>query len=144
MPSIARCGCDGDDRRELARGREQLGAGHDFAHHPDLERALRRHALVVAEERQPHDLGERRDARHVDRLERGGHAVGDVRVEERRVLGRDDELGLAEHVERAAAGHAVDGRDDRLPEVARLRAEVVARVVEHERRAAGADDVGGR
>ena len=72
----------------------------------------------------------------------GAHAVGDVRVEEGRVLGRDDELGLAEHVERAAAGHAVDRRDHRLPEVARLRADVVARVVEHERRAAAADDVG--
>ena len=52
------------------------------------------------------------------------HAVGDVRVEEGRVLGRDDELDLAEHVERAAAGHAVDRRDHRLPEVARLRADV--------------------
>ena len=79
---------------------------------------------------------ERHDPRHVDRLERRGHPVGDVRVEERRVLGRDDELGLAEHVERAAARHAVDRGDDRLPEVARLRADVVARVVEHERRAA--------
>ena len=87
-------------------------------------------------QRQPHDLAERHDAGHVDRLERRGHAVGDVRVEERRVLGGDDELDLAEHVERAAARHAVDRRDHRLPEVARLRADVVAGVVEHERRAA--------
>ena len=79
---------------------------------------------------------------HVDRLERRGHAVRDVRVEERGVLGGDDELDLAEHVEGAAAGHAVHGRDHRLPEVAALRADVVAGVVEHERRAAGADDVG--
>ncbi len=93
-----------------------------------------RQALVVAEQRQPHDLAERHDPRHVDRLERGRHAVGDVRVEERGVLGGDDELDLAEHVERAAAGHAVHRRDHRLPEVAALRADVVAGVVEHERR----------
>ena len=125
----------------------QLAGGRDLGDHPDLVRPLRRHPLVVAEQREPHDLGERHDPRHVDRLVRRGHPVGDVRVEERRVLRRDDELDLAEHVERAAARHAVDRRDDRLPEVVRLRPDVVARVVEHERRRARADDVvvgGGR
>ena len=63
---------------------------------------------------------------HLDRLERGGHAVGDVRIEERRVVGGDDELDLAEHVERAAARHAVHGGDDRLPAVAALGSDVAA------------------
>ena len=65
-----------------------------------------------------------------------------MRVEERGVLGGNDELDLAEHVESAAAGDAVHGRDHRLPEIGALRADVVAGVVEHEGRAAGADDVG--
>ena len=54
------------------------------------------------------------------RLEAGDHAVGDVRVEEGGVVGGDDDVGLAEQVERTAAGHAVDRRDDRLPEVVRF------------------------
>ena len=70
---------------------------------------------------------------HLDGLEGGGHAVGDVRVEEGRVVGGDDELDLAEHVERAAARHALHRRDDGLPAVHALRADVTARVVVHPR-----------
>ena len=120
----------------------QLLPGDDLGHHADLVRARGRHALVVAQEREPHDLAERHDPRHVDRLERGRHAVRDVRVEERRVLGGDDELDLAEHVERAAAGMPFTAAITGFQRSHALRAEVVARVVEHERRAAGADDVG--
>ena len=47
-----------------------------------------------------------------------------MRIEERRVLGRDDDVGLAEHVERTTAGHAVHRRDHRLPQVVRLGADL--------------------
>ena len=68
---------------------------------------------------------------HLDRFEGGRHAVGDVRIEERGVLGGDDELDLAEHVEGTAARHALHGGDHWLPAVARLRSDVAARVVVH-------------
>ena len=60
-----------------------------------------------------------------------------MRVEERGLLGGDDEVDLPQQVEGAAACHAVDGTDDRLPQVARLRAEVFTRIVEHEGRGTG-------
>ena len=65
----------------------------------------------------PQRLPEGQLLHQVHRLEAGDHAVGDVGVEERGVLRREDDVGLTEEVERAAAGHAVDGGDDRLPEV---------------------------
>src|SRR5205085_364595 len=37
---------------------------------------------------------------------------------------------LAEHVERSAARHAVHGRDHGLPEIVRLRADVLSGIVE--------------
>ena len=67
-------------------------------------------------------------------LESGDHAIAHVRVEEGGVLGGDDDVGLTEHVERAAAGHAVDGGDDGLPEVVLLRVDEHTRIVEHEGR----------
>jgi hypothetical protein len=66
-----------------------------------------------------------------------------VGVEERGVLGGDDDVGLAEHVERPTARHAVDRGDDRLPEVVGLGVDVVAGVVVHERRRHPAGLVGG-
>jgi len=96
----------------------------------DLVGALRRHALVVAEERQPHDLGERRDAGHVDRLERRGHAVGDMGVEKGGVIGGNNEVHFAEEVEGSSARHTVDCGDHRLPEVIGFGADALARVVE--------------
>src|SRR5258705_524409 len=74
-----------------------------------------------------------------DGLEGRGHSVLDVGVEERGVVGGNDELDFAEHVERAAARHAVHRRDHRLPQVATLGSDVGSGVVEHERRAAAAD-----
>src|SRR5450631_4496765 len=150
------CGPEGPDRplhRELGlrgdgvggprRGVVQLGRRDDLGHEPDLVGPPSRQPLIVPEEGQPHDLSERHAVVHVDRLERRGHPVGDVRVEERGVVGGDDELDFTEHVERAAAGHAVDRGNDRLPEVRALRPDVVAGIVEVERRAAaGADDAG--
>ena len=136
-PAVASAGADAiASAAHCARSRNSAQR-HDLGHEPDLVRALRRHALVIAEQRDPHDLVERHLLHDVDRLEHRRHAVGDVRVEERRVLGRDDELDLAEHVERAAARDAVHRRDHRLPQVARLRADLLAGIVEHPRRASG-------
>jgi hypothetical protein len=64
-----------------------------------------------------------------------------VRIDEGGVLGRDDELHLAEQVECAAAGYPVDRGDHRLPQVSGgLRADPVPRVVEVQRRAAAGAD----
>jgi hypothetical protein len=52
-----------------------------------------------------------------------------VRVEERGVIGGDDEVDLAEQVERAAARHAVDRGDDRLPTAVGAGSEQPAGIV---------------
>src|SRR5262249_29358508 len=128
----------GRPRRPLV----QLLLGRDLRDEADLVRALCGQALVVAQQREAHDLAEGHDPRHVDGLERRRHPVRHVWVEEGGVLGGDDELDLAQHVEGAAARDAVDGRDHGLPQVGALGTDVVAGIVEHERRAAGSDPVG--
>ena len=115
-------------RSRSSHGRDDLGD------QPDLQRPLGGHALLAAEEGQAHQVAEGHAPGHLQRLEGGGHVEGEVGVEEGGVLGGDDEVDLAEHVEGAAAGDAVDGRDHRLPQVVALRPEVLAGVVEHERR----------
>ena len=123
------------DRLRDPPGRfEELLARDDLRDHPDLVRALCAHAFVIAEQLHAQHLAERHLLQHVHRLEGGRHAVGHVRVEERRVFRGDDDVDLAQDVEGAAARHAVHGGDHRLPEVVRPRADVLARVVEHERR----------
>ena len=69
----------------------------------------------------------------MERLEAGHHAVGDVGVEEGGVLRGDHDVGLAQEVEGTAAGHAVDRRHDRLPQVVLFRVDAAARVVVLER-----------
>ena len=57
------------------------------------------------------------DAPHqADRLDRGDEAVAHVRVEERRVVGADHDVGLVEEVERARGAHPVHRAHDRLPD----------------------------
>ena len=109
----------GDRGGDAGGRRRQFGVGHDFGDETDLVRPLRRNPLVRAHQGDAHDLVERHLLQHVHRLEARRHAVRDVRVEERGRLGGDDELDLAEHVERAAAGHPVDRGDHRLPQVVR-------------------------
>jgi hypothetical protein len=86
-----------------------------------------------AQQGQAGQLAKRQATGHLQGFEGGGHAVGDMGVEECGLLGGDDEVDFAEKVEGAAAGHTVDRPDDRLPQVARLRAEVLSWIVEHER-----------
>ena len=112
-----------------ARSRE-LVAGDHLGDEADLVGPLGGHPLVGTEQRESHHLLEGHLVQEEDRLEGGRHAVGDVRVEEGGVVGGDDEVHLAEDVEGPAAGHPVDRGDDRLPEVVRLRADALARVVE--------------
>ena len=65
----------------------------------------------------------------MNRLEARRHAEGHVRIEERRMLDRDDEVDFAQHVEGSTAGHTVDGRYDRFPQVVGLWADVLARII---------------
>ena len=132
----------GDGRGRPARRLPELAAGHHLADEADLPGPPRREALVAAQEREPGDLSEGHAWHHDGRLVHGGHAEGEVGVEERGVLGGDDELHLAEQVEGARAGHAVDGGDDRLPAPVGLRAEPRPGVVPCERVELG-DAVGG-
>jgi hypothetical protein len=83
---------------------------------------------VGVEQRQPHHFLERHPVHEEDEFEGGRHPVGDVRVEEGGVLLGDDEVHLAEDVEGSTTGDAVDGGDDRLPEVVRLGADTLARI----------------
>jgi hypothetical protein len=50
-------------------------------------------------------------------------------IKERRVLGSEQNIALAKHVERSAAGHTIDCCNDRFPQVIRLRAEQLAWVI---------------
>ena len=86
------------------------------------------------EEGEAHDLLEGHLVQQVDGLECRRHAVGDVRVEEGGMFGGDDEVHLAEDVERPPTGHAVDGGDDRLPQVVGLGADALAGIIEVPRR----------
>ncbi len=83
---------------------------------------------MVAEEGHPHDLAEGHAVQHERRLEHSRHAVRHVRVEEGGVVGGDEDVRLAEQVEGAPAGHAVDGGDHRLPAVVAARSEPAARI----------------
>ena len=117
-----------DGGRDAVGGGLQLARRGDLGDQADLEGAGGADALVVADQRHPQHLAERHAVQHLDRLEHRRHAVGDVRVEERGVLGGDDDVDLAEQVERAAAGHAVHGRHHRLPALVGARAEAAAGV----------------
>ena len=112
---------------------QQLLGWHHIAQHADLMRSLGAHAFVVAQQPDAHDLAERHFLEHLDGFIDCAHAVGHMRVEEGGVLGRYQDVAFAEQIESPAAGHAVHSGYHRLPEVALLRAEVVARVVEHVR-----------
>ena len=45
------------------------------------------------------------------------------------MLGSEQNIALAKHVERSTAGHAIDCCNNRFPQVIRLRAEQLARVI---------------
>ena len=51
-------------------------------------------------------------------------------IEELGMVGGDDELRFAEHIEGPSAGDPVDRGNDRLPQIATLRADVPPRIVE--------------
>jgi hypothetical protein len=80
----------------------------------------------------------------VDRLICRRHAVRHMRLEERRVIRRDDELGIAEQIERSTARHPVHRHDHRLPQIALLRAGQASDVIHHERQNALARRVAGQ
>ena len=56
-----------------------------------------------------------------------------MRIKERGVLCRDDDVALAEEVEPSATGHAVDCGNDGLPQPLTLRADLLAGIVVGER-----------
>jgi len=117
---------------------------HHLGDQAQLMGAGGRHALVRAEQGHAQRLAQGELLQEMHRLEARHHAVGDVGVEEGGVLRRDDDVGLPEHVEGAAAGHAVDRSHHRLPHVVLLRVDEDAGVVVHEGRpdGPGRDGVG--
>ena len=96
--------------RSGGRRRRASAAGTTSVTSP-ISRARRgADALVVAQQRHAHDLAEGHVVQHQRGLEHRRHAVGDVGVEEGGVVGGHEDVGLAEQVEGAPAGHAVDRR----------------------------------
>ena len=77
-------------------------------------RVRRRHPLVATEQRHAHHRFERDLAGEADRLERGDLSDRHVRVDELRVAGGDDDVGVGHEVEPTAGADAVDRGDHRL------------------------------
>jgi hypothetical protein len=102
---------------------------HHLGDQADAERGVRRHSLVVPAERDPERLGQADSPHEADRLDRGDQTERDVRIEERRVVGTDDDVGLVQEVEGACGADALHRTDDRLPHLLPLRAEQLARVL---------------
>lgn len=99
----------------------------------------RGHPFGGTEQGETGQFAEWHAAAHLEGLERGGHAVGHMWVEEGGGFGGDNEVDLAESIEGATACDSVDRSDHRLAQVAGRRPEVLTRVVEHERRGARTD-----
>ncbi len=114
-------------RRHRATGRCHL------ADQPGFVGTAGRHSFGRTHQGHPGHLPERHPLRHVDRLVRADHAVRRMRVEEGRLLGRDDELRLAQQIERPTARHPLHGGDHRLPQVVRLRPDRDQRIVDRVR-----------
>ena len=133
----------GDRRCELVGTREQLLARHDFAHERHAQGRPRVEALGAREQHHAHDLAEGHAPQEPDRLECEDLADADVRVEERRVIGADGEVGVGEEVEPRAEAHAVHGDDDRLVEADAQEVGRRAAVVRPLRGALGAADRAG-
>jgi hypothetical protein len=95
---------------------------------PDLQGAFGREAFVEAEQRDAQGLAERDAPGEADRLERGGEPVADVRVEERGVVGAEDDVGLVEPIERAAGRHAVHRAHQGFPHLVELGRQLLARI----------------
>ena len=79
---------------------------------------------MPADEGHAHHGLDRHLADEADGLERHDLPDRDVRVEELGVRGGDDDVGVGDPVEPAAGAQAVDGRDDRLPDLLVPRREV--------------------
>ena len=62
VPWTATCGEDAIFDGDVSRSVEQLVAWHHLLHQTDLQRARRRHALVVPEQAESHQLAERHAA----------------------------------------------------------------------------------
>jgi hypothetical protein len=101
----------------------QFLAGHNLRDEPDLQCTRRREPFGTTEQGQAEHFAQRHAPQEMQRLVHGGHAEGDVRIEEGGVVGGDDDVGFTEQVGRSPAGDPVDGSDDRLPEAGRLRSE---------------------
>ena len=93
---------------------ELLGRDH-LRTDPERVRTRRGHAFARPHERHAQDGFHRRLLRQRDRLVHAHLPDRDVRIEERGVLARDDDVGIGDEVQAAAGAHTVDGRDHRLP-----------------------------
>ena len=113
-----------DAAMSWARSRRSA-RGNDLGDESEPQRRLGSDALLGAHQRPPQDVAERNAAgQHADRLERRDDAAVGMRIEELRIVGADDDVGLVDEVLTAAGAHPVHGGDDRLPHpVMELRRE---------------------
>ena len=91
---------------------------------PELVGALGRHPVVPPAERQPQRRTERQPLRQADVLDRADHPDVGVGVDEGRLVGCDDDVGIDDEVEAGAGDESVDGTDRRLPHVVLARRPV--------------------
>lgn len=122
-----------DHARRPHRRRHRASGRRHLADQPGLIGTAGRHPFGRTHQGHPGHLPERHPLRHVDRLVRADHAVRRMGVEEGRLLGCDDELRLAQQIERPAARHPLHGGDHRLPQVVRLRPDRDQRIVDRVR-----------
>ena len=94
---------------------QTLGRVDHLAHHAELVRTLRGHALVPAHEGHPHHSLDGHPLHQPDRLDRNHLTDRHVRVEELRVRRGDHDVGVGDPVEPATRADPVDRRDHRLP-----------------------------
>src|SRR5690606_7230043 len=111
------------------RTRPQLLLRQYLADQTNIFRRLRTHALVVAEQRDAHDITDGNAVTQADWLHRTDESVGDMRIEELRILGAEDDVGFIEKIKCAAATQPVHRDDQWLEDIIGFGAEFGAGVL---------------
>ena len=108
----------GELPRDLARLRQALTLGNDMIGESPMLGFRRVHPATGHQELDRHVIGD--PAPQLDRARIGEHANVDLGQSESRVLLHDDDVRAEHDLEAAAAGYAIDCRDEGLVEVARI------------------------
>ena len=86
----------------------------DLADQSEVVGALRAHPLVLAHQRHPQGDRAGQHPGQPHHLASGHQSDADVRIEERRLVGCDDDVGRGDPIQARAAAQSVDGGQHRL------------------------------